>query len=65
MRKESGASHDLDEADKTRLFAIRDRRTGQLRILPAAHVMGGTIADEASDDIDLGFLAALGRGRRS
>lgn len=65
MRKESRASHDLEPTDKTRLVAVRDRRTGQLRILSAAHVISGGPIEDAADDIDLAFLVALGRGGRS
>ena len=65
MPLKTAASGEMDTSDKTRLFAIRDRRTGQLRILPAAHVMSGGLADDAADDIDLAFLVALGRGGRS
>lgn len=65
MRKESRASHDLEPTDKTRLVAVRDRQTGQLRILSAAHVISGGPIEDAADDIDLAFLVALGRGGRS
>jgi hypothetical protein len=56
---------EMDTTEKTRLVAVRDRRTGQLRILSAAHVMSGGLAEEAAEDIDLAFLVALGRGGRS
>jgi len=56
---------EIDATDQTRLVAVRDRRTGQLRILSAAHVMSGGLVERASDDIDLAFLVALGRGGRS
>jgi hypothetical protein len=56
---------EMDTTDKTRLVAVRDRRTGQLRILSAAHVVSGGPVEDAADDIDLAFLVALGRGGRS
>jgi hypothetical protein len=56
---------EMDTTDKTRLVAVRDRRTGRLRILPAAHVVSGGPVEDAADDIDLAFLVALGRGGRS
>jgi hypothetical protein len=56
---------EVDSTEETRLVAVRDRRTGQLRILSAAHVMTGGVAERASEDIDLAFLVALGRGGRS
>jgi hypothetical protein len=65
MPLKTATSGEMDTTEKTRLLAVRDRRTGQLRILPAAHVMGGGLAEEAADDIDLAFLVALGRGGRS
>jgi hypothetical protein len=56
---------EMDATDATRLVAVRDRRTGRLRVLPTVHVMSGGLAESISDDVDLAFLAALGRGRCS
>jgi hypothetical protein len=65
MPTKTKALGEIDMSDSTRLVAVRDRRTGQLRILPVAHVMSGGLVENASDDVDLAFLAALGRGGRS
>ena len=65
MPTKNTAPGEMDASDSTRLVAVRDRRTGQLRILSAAHVVSGGLAESASEDIDLAFLAALGRGGRS
>jgi hypothetical protein len=65
MPTKTKALGEMDTSDSTRLFAVRDRRTGQLRILSAAHVMTGGMIEAVSEDVDLAFLAALGRGGRN
>jgi hypothetical protein len=65
MPTKIAAPREMDASDSTRLVAVRDRRTGQLRILSAAHVVSGGPIEDAAENLDLAFLAALGRGGRS
>ena len=64
MQAKAAAPGEMDASDSTRLLAVRDRRTGRLRILSAAHVVSGGVIEAAAEDPDLAFLAALGRGGR-
>ena len=65
MPTKTVATGEMDASDSTRLVAVRDRRTGRLRVLSAAHVVSGGSIEDAAEDLDLAFLVALGRGGRS
>ena len=47
MPTKTAATGEMDASDSTRLVAVRDRRTGRLRVLPVAHVVSGGSIDSA------------------
>ncbi|HEX7007503.1 MAG TPA: hypothetical protein VF274_10200 [Alphaproteobacteria bacterium] len=64
MSTKSAVTGEMDAACSTRLVAVRDRRTGRVRLPPAAHVLTGRAIERAGAALDMAFLAALGRGGR-